>query len=276
MWKCENVKIPRTNVQLAVACLLVAASASCAFGGDDFAFAYRGTINGATIPERVDVQFALYDRAVGGSPLWTATNSVMPSADGVFQCELAGEGLAAAFTNANARFIGVRIGNEAELYPRQEVFASPVAGLAKSAARLAPGGIADEVEAKSISAQTMTVAGLDLGGKLSFAKSGAALTLTTVRNSGGSALTFKKGGQVSLLRPSAPQSFSFDSIASNKAMFSTPSGGLVTVMSASSSNWDRADSVPCVTWAVSPGNIYPPFSVDHPVKVYFYPFGTAN
>ena len=96
MWKCENVKIPRTNVQLAVACLLVAASASCAFGGDDFAFAYRGTINGATIPERVDVQFALYDRAVGGSPLWSTTNSVMPSADGVFQCELAGEGLAAA------------------------------------------------------------------------------------------------------------------------------------------------------------------------------------
>ncbi len=276
MWKCENVKSPKTNIQLAVACLVLALSANCAFGADDFAFAYRGTINGATIPNRVDVEFALYDRAVGGSPLWSATNAVMPSADGVFQCELAGEGLAAAFTNANARFIGVRIGNEAELYPRQEVFASPVATLAKSARRLAPGGIADEVEAKSISAQTMTVAGLDLGGKLSFAKSGAALTLTTARNSDGSALTLKRGGQVSLLRPSAPQAYSFDSISSQRAMFSTPSGGLVTVMSASSSDWDKSDSVPCVTWAVSPGNIYPPVDVGHPVKVYFYPFGTAN
>ena len=275
MWKCENVKLPKTNFQLVVACMLMAVSVNCAFCGDDFAFAYRGTINGMSIPNRVDVQFTLYDRAVGGSPLWSATNSVMPSADGLFQCELAGDGLAAAFTNANARFIGVRIGNEAELYPRQEVFASPVAGLAKSAVRLAPGGSADEVDVKSLSAQTMTVAGLDLAGKLTFAKSGSTLTLTSVNIPGGS-LTLKKDGQVSLLKPSAPQEFTFDSIASNKPMFSTPSGGLVTVMSASSSYWDRSDSLPCVTWAVSPGSIYPPFSVDHPVKVYFYPFGTAN
>lgn len=275
MRKCESVKFPKANVRPAVACLLLALSASCALCGDDFAFAYRGTIKGTAIPDRVEVQFSLYDRAVGGSPLWSATNSVMPSLDGVFQCELAGEGLAAAFTNANARFIGVRIGNEAELYPRQEVFASPIATLANSAGRLAPGGSAEEVEAKSISVQTMTVAGLDLGGKLSFAKSGATLTLTSARIPDGS-LTFKKGGQVSLLKPSAPQAFSFDSIATGKAMFSTPSGGLVTMMSASSSNWDKDDSVPCVTWAVSPGSIYPPVSVGHPVKIYFYPFGTAN
>ncbi len=254
---------------------ILAAFSHCALGAEDFAFTYRGCINGTSIPNRVDVQFALHEKATGGSPLWSTTNSVMPSVDGVFQCELAGEGLAAAFTNANARFIGVRIGNEAELYPRQEVFASPVASLVKSAERLAPGGSADEVDVKSLSAKTMTVAGLDLAGKLSFEKSDATLTLTSAKIPGGS-LTLKRDGQVSLLKPSAPQEFSFDSIASNKPMFSTPSGGLVTVMSASSSYWDRSDSLPCVTWAVSPGSIYPPFSVDHPVKVYFYPFGTAN
>ena len=35
MWKCENVKLPRTNVQLVAACLLLAISASCAFAEYD-------------------------------------------------------------------------------------------------------------------------------------------------------------------------------------------------------------------------------------------------
>ncbi|MBQ1429769.1 MAG: hypothetical protein IIZ06_08890, partial [Kiritimatiellae bacterium] len=74
----------------------------------------------------------------------------------------------------------------------------------------------------------------------------------------------------------APQSYLFSSIYVNKPMFYTSSGGLVTVMSESRDDWDKSDGVPCVTWAVSPGNICPPFSVTHPVKVYFYPFGAAN
>ena len=221
---------------------ILAAFSHCALGAEDFAFTYRGCINGTSIPNRVDVQFALYEKATGGSPLWSTTNSVMPSADGVFQCELAGEGLAAAFTNANARFIGVRIGNEAELYPRQEVFAAPLVDQAESAASLAPNGSAERVYVTNLCAQTMSLGWLDLYGNLVFTKPTSSLTLTDARNWDGSTLILK----------------------------------LVTVMSASSSDWDRADSVPCVTWAVSPGNIYPPFSVGHPVKVYFYPFGTAN
>ena len=255
---------------------ILAAFSHCALGAEDFAFTYRGCINGTSIPNRVDVQFALYEKATGGSPLWSTTNSVMPSADGVFQCELAGEGLAAAFTNANARFIGVRIGNEAELYPRQEVFAAPLVDQAESAASLAPNGSAERVYVTNLCAQTMSLGWLDLYGNLVFTKPTSSLTLTDARNWDGSTLILKKGGEVSLLRPSAPQTYSFDSIASNRAMFSTPSGGLVTVMSSSRDNWDGEDGMPCVTWAVSPGNIYPPFSVDHPVKVYFYPFGTAN
>ena len=35
MWKCENVKLPRTNVQLVAACLLLAVSANCAFAEYD-------------------------------------------------------------------------------------------------------------------------------------------------------------------------------------------------------------------------------------------------
>ena len=75
---------------------ILAAFSHCALGAEDFAFTYRGCINGTSIPNRVDVQFALYEKATGGSPLWSTTNSVMPSADGVFQCELAGEGLRAS------------------------------------------------------------------------------------------------------------------------------------------------------------------------------------
>ncbi|MBR3221959.1 MAG: hypothetical protein IKF72_06945 [Kiritimatiellae bacterium] len=255
---------------------ILAAFSHCALGAEDFAFTYRGCINGTSIPRHVDVQFALYDRAAGGTALWTATNSVMPATNGFFQCELAGDGLAAAFTNANARFLGVSIGGEAEQYPRQEVFAAPLVDQAESAASLAPNGSAERVYVTNLCAQTMSLGWLDLYGNLVFTKPTSSLTLTYARNWDGSTLILKKGGEVSLLRPSAPQAYSFDSIASNRAMFSTPSGGLVTVMSASSSDWDRADSVPCVTWAVSPGNIYPPFGVGHPVKVYFYPFGTAN
>lgn len=255
---------------------ILAAFAQCAFGADDFAFTYRGCLKGSSIPDRVEVQFALYERAVGGAALWTGTNTVMPTADGVFQCELAGEGLAAAFTNANSRFLGVRIGGEAEHYPRQEVFAAPVADLAESATRLAPGGSAEEVDVGNLSAQTMSIASLHLYGNLAFTKPGTTFTLTSARIATGGTLTLKKGGGVSLLKQSAPQSYSFSSIYSDRPMFYTASGGLVTVMSESRDNWDAADGVPCVTWAVSPGNICPPFSVTHPVKVYFYPFGAAN
>jgi len=255
---------------------VLAAFAHGAFGADDFAFTYRGCLKGSSIPNRVDVQFALYDRAVGGAALWTGTNSVMPSREGAFQCELVGEGLAAAFTNANARFIGVSIGGEAEHYPRQEVFAAPIADLAKSAKRLAPGGSALDVEVESLTARTMSTASLSLRGNLAFTKSGTALSLTSARIVSGGTLTLKKGGEFSLLKQSAPQSYSFDSISADRTMFYTGSGGLVTLMSESRDNWDKSDGVPCVTWAVSPGYICPPISVAHPVKVYFYPFGTAN
>lgn len=255
---------------------ILAAFSPCAFGADGFAFTYRGCLKGASIPDRVEVQFALYERATGGAALWTGTNTVMPTADGVFQCELAGEGLAAAFTNANARFLGVSIGGEAEHYPRQEVFAAPVADLAESATRLAPGGSVGKVEAGKLSAQTMSIASLSLGGDLTFTKPGTTFTLSSARLVSGGTLTLKKGGEVSLLKQSAPQSYLFSSIYVNKPMFYTSSGGLVTVMSESRDDWDKSDGVPCVTWAVSPGNICPPFSVTHPVKVYFYPFGAAN
>lgn len=255
---------------------ILAAFSHCALGAEDFAFTYRGCINGTSIPNRVDVQFALYEKATGGSPLWSTTNSVMPSADGVFQCELAGEGLAAAFTNANARFIGVRIGNEAELYPRQEVFAAPLVDQAESAASLAPNGSAERVYVTNLCAQTMSLGWLDLYGNLVFTKPTSSLTLTYARNWDGSTLILKKGGEVSLLKPTAPLKYTFESIAVNRAMFKTTSGGLVTVMSSSRDNWDGEDGMPCVTWAVSPGYIHPPINVNHPVTVYFYPFGAAN
>ena len=255
---------------------ILAAFAHCALGAEDFAFTYRGCINGTPIPSNVDVQFALYDRATGGAALWTATNSVMPATNGFFQCELAGDGLAAAFTNANARYLGVSIGGEAEQYPRQEVFAAPLVDHAKCAASLAPNGNAESVLVTNLSAKTMSLGKLDLHGNLAFKKSGTSLTLTYVRNLDGATLTMKKGGEVSLLKPAAPLKYTFDSIAVNRAMFNTTSGGLVTVMSTSRDNWDGEDGMPCVTWAVSPGYIHPPVNVNHPVTVYFYPFGAAN
>ena len=91
---------------------LAVAVCACAYAADDFAFTYRGRINpvGITMPGTVDVAFSLYAEPAGGDALWTCeVKDVRTSTNGFFQCQLAGDGLAAAMTAHGARFIGVKI-----------------------------------------------------------------------------------------------------------------------------------------------------------------------
>lgn len=246
----------------------------------DFAFVYRGRINpvGVVMPETVDVVFSLYRDAEGGTAEWTARKTVRPNADGLFQCALSGDGLASAFTNVHARYVGVAVGGGGEQYPRQEVIATPLAEKAVQAESLMAGGMVGTLEASSFSAQTVTFAGVDVRGSLKFDGTNATFTVGQAKfGAGGGSLALKKSpGSVSIFRPAPPESYEFSSLNTDATMFHTDVGGVVTLMSKSPDSWRDSDGVPCVTWAVEAGDVHPPFSVGHPVKVYFYPFGTAN
>ncbi len=258
---------------------ILAAIAICAHAEEDFSFVYRGRINpaGVTMPATVPVTYSLYKDANGGDPAWTGTEAVRPNSDGLFQCMLSGDGVAAAFTNANARFLGVSINGEAEQYPRQEIFAAPVVDRSIMADQLMPGGTVDTMDTSAIWAKNATFGSLTVTGNLKLEGGSASITISSASLENDTcSLRLKKGERVSIFRNSAPDSFEFNSLNTGTRMFHTGSGGFVTVMSKDRNYWDNSDGVPCVTWAVGSGDVYPPFNVGHPVKVYFYPFGASN
>ena len=261
----------------ALLALLSLASPARADGG--FSFAYRGRIDpeGAAMPETVQAVFSLYAESDGGAPLWTATNAVLPGADGAFQLELSGDGLAAAFTNAGARFLGVALGGGEEQHPRQEILAAPLADRAAAAGALAPGGTIGLLDAPAVVAADATFRDLRVDGPLALDGSGASLQVGRTAVSGTLRLRKASGAaRVSVLRNAAPDHYRVDSLTAGTVLFRTDSGGLVTVVSRSD-YWRNPNVEPCcATWAVPPGDFAPPFGVDHPVDVWFYPFGASN
>lgn len=263
---------------LALLALAAAAPSARAEGG--FSFAYRGRIDpkGAAMPETVEAVFSLYAEADGGAPLWSATNAVFPSADGVFQLELAGDGLAAAFTNAGARFLGVALGGGEEQHPRQEILAAPLAARAATAAAPAPGASVGLLDAPDVVAAAATFHGLGLEGPLALEGSGASLQVSRALVHG--TLKLRKGADgahVSVLRNAEPDHWQLDRLETGTTLFTTDSGGLVTIVSNTNDWTPRSSFVPCcATWAIPPGDFAPPFAVDHPVNVWFYPFGASN
>lgn len=263
---------------LAGAAVLSLAAAAPASAADGFSFAYRGRIDpeGAAMPETVEAVFSLYDKASGGEAAWTATNAVFPSADGVFQCELAGDGLAAAFTNAGARFLGVTLGDGEEQHPRQEILSAPLAERADTAVALLSGGSVGTLDAPEIVAGAAAFRDLQVDGTLALEGSDAALQLTRAAVSG--TLALRKAGadsRVSIFRDAPPDEYALNGLSTGTVLFRTDSGGVMTVLS-DPAHWNDAGAVPCATWAVPPGDVRPPFDVAHPVRVYFYPFGASN
>ena len=264
------------NTKTWIGAALLSLAAAAASAADGFSFVYRGRIDpeGATMPETVQAVFSLYAEQNGGSPAWTATNAVRPSANGVFQCELGGDGLAAAFTNAGARFLGVVLGDGEEQHPRQEILAAPLAERVGTVDALASGGSVGTLDAPEVVARSAVFRDLRVDGALSLEGSGAALQLTRAAVSGTLALR-KGGGTVSVFRDAKPDSYELTGLSTDTILFHTDSGGIVTVLSAPG-HWGDSDAVPCACWAVPPGDVRPPFDVGHPVRVYFHPFGASN
>ena len=249
--------------------------ASASAAENEFSFVYRGRLDTSrteTLPETVDAVFTLYDE--DEAPVWTMTKTVMPGANGVFQCELGGEGLANALASG-AKSLGIKLGDGEEQHPRQQILDTPLAERAQFAAALLKNGTAVTVVSTNVVASSARFAGLRVNGPFEVGND-ATLQIDTTHVSG--TLALKKGNAtVSVFRNAEPDAYTFDDgIFTTNILFRTESGGVVTVLS-DAGHWNDTDgAAPCVSWPVPPGDVYPLFDLSHPVRVYFYPFGASN
>lgn len=89
-------------------------------------------------PERGSMQlvFAIYDVATGGSAVWSETQSVSLSTDGYYAAIL-GNGIPLPALNGSAYWLGITVVGEAEMLPRARVASVPFSLRAGNSERLA-------------------------------------------------------------------------------------------------------------------------------------------
>lgn len=92
-------------------------------------------------PERgtVELTFALYETATGGSAAWSETQSVQLSADGYYAAQL-GKNVALPVFDGRHYWLGIAVQGELEMAPRTRLVAAPYALVAEVANRLAGAG----------------------------------------------------------------------------------------------------------------------------------------
>lgn len=78
----------------------------------------------------VDIVFALYDVSTGGSALWTETHNAVPVTDGVYSVVL-GSSTPIDLAFDTTYYLGVKVGADSEMTPRQELASSAYAMKAK-------------------------------------------------------------------------------------------------------------------------------------------------
>lgn len=93
---------------------------------------YQGKLTNATgapITTATNVVFRIYAAASGGTALWTEThNGVTPDANGVFTRELgATTAFPATLFDGSKRYLGITVGSDAEMTPRQVLNNAPYA-----------------------------------------------------------------------------------------------------------------------------------------------------
>ena len=87
---------------------------------------------GSPLNASVSVTFSIYADAAGGAPLWTETQMLTPD-DGYFSAQIGADPsnpFPAGLWDGSARYVGVTIGNDAEMTPRQATGSVPYALLA--------------------------------------------------------------------------------------------------------------------------------------------------
>ena len=123
------------TVVLTLVLVLVAASIACTAGVPP-RMSYQGVLKeagGRGVPDGdYDLTFRLYDTEVGGTPIWTETQTVEVT-DGIFSAVL-GTVNPLGLSFDRPYWLGVAVGEEAELTPRTELTAAPYSFYAKSLA----------------------------------------------------------------------------------------------------------------------------------------------
>jgi YVTN family beta-propeller protein len=97
---------------------------------------YLKNTDGSPVNTSVSVVFSLYTTASGGSAIWTQTQNITP-ANGVYSVQLGGGSSpnpipATVFAN-DTLYLGVKVGSDAEMTPRQQLTTTPYAFRAGSA-----------------------------------------------------------------------------------------------------------------------------------------------
>lgn len=89
--------------------------------------------SGAPLSSTIDIQFALYDLPAANTPIWVETHSVTFE-DGYFSVILGDtKPIDSAVLNGSTRYLGVTVGNDAEMTPRSTVGSVPYAMMAGDA-----------------------------------------------------------------------------------------------------------------------------------------------
>ncbi len=111
--------------------------------------AYDGFLSdaaGTGLTLDVDLTFFLYDRALGGEPLWSETHTGVAVVAGRFTVRLGSRtALEPALLRHPAMWLGISVGAAAEGTPRQRIISGPAAFRAISTERLGGAGLADLV-----------------------------------------------------------------------------------------------------------------------------------
>ncbi|MBK8165075.1 MAG: hypothetical protein IPK64_03810 [bacterium] len=110
----------------------------------------------------VNLDFAVYNVATGGTALWTETHAAVPVNQGVFAVALGSVSpLNGAVANSSPRFIGIRVNGEVEL-PRTELRAAPFALRAQAADSVTTGINIKQGNVSALSSQYSTQGELNL------------------------------------------------------------------------------------------------------------------
>jgi hypothetical protein len=117
----------------AVLCLLMCMAAAQAAAPDTLGYQGRLTQSGAPVNGTVSVTFRLYNSASGGSVLWSEGQSVTP-ANGLYSVVLGQSVAFPAGLFSQPLWLGVTVGTDPEMTPRQALTAVPYSQRAKSAA----------------------------------------------------------------------------------------------------------------------------------------------
>ena len=117
--------------KLMLCCAILIASATTAYADTPALLSQQGRLlatDGTPATGTVNITFALYDADAGGTALWSEMHSIMLD-DGYFVATL-GSTSALPALDGSPKYLGITVGTDAEMTPREEVVSVPYALLA--------------------------------------------------------------------------------------------------------------------------------------------------